>query len=146
MHIMCPSMMNDILIISLQCSSFIFLIIVHRADAKAEKHSKATKLLSMPQHSAKSVKSEKAVADAKAGKEPSAKSSKWAGEKMSMPQHSDSKAGKDSSAKGESKTAGPKGTADAKAGKEASEKAASEKAAAKSDKASQGKYIHVCCC
>ena len=68
---------------------------------------------------AKSVKAEKAVADAKAGKE--------------------------SSAKGEAKTAGPKGALDAKAGKEASakgaEKAASEKSAAKSEKVSQGKYV-----
>lgn len=146
--------------IPLQCSS----IIIDRADAKAEKHSKATKLfkegvaksskaksgkakgekMSMP-HSAKSskaksVKAEKAVADAKAGKEASAKGeAKTAGPKGAA----DAKAGKEASAKGAEKTASEKAASPAKG--EKAEKAASEKAAAKSDKASQGKYINVCC-
>ena len=51
----------------------------------------------------------------------------------------DAKAEKQSGAKGEAKTAGPKGTADSKAGKEASAKGA--EVAAKSEKVSQGKYV-----
>ena len=164
MHILCPSSMNDILIIHHCNVLFQFPIIIDRADAKAEKHSKATKLfkegvaksskaksgkakgekMSMP-HSAKSgkaksVKAEKAVADAKAGKESSAKGeAKTAGPKGAA----DAKAGKEASAKGAEKTASEKAASPAKG--EKAEKAASEKAAAKSDKASQGKYIHVCC-
>ena len=99
-------------------------------------------LLDTPLAKAEKVGSEKSASSKAEKMSPSAKATKVL--KDSIPKGTlDAKAGKEASTKGAEKTASEKAASPAKG--EKAEKAASEKAAAKSDKASQGKYINVCC-